>query len=210
MLRGTAMTSRITISAIRFGDGLRPGQDGPAGPFDLLASLGGRPAPTDAVTLRRLVEGRRLIQAVRGTDREEHAAARDVLRAALRQALQDWLARRIDARHGFPNRLEAFWFDHFAVKLPSLARRALIGPYLDEAIRPHIAGRFADLLKAVTLHPAMLYALDQAISVGPGSPVARTRAGASMRTWRGNCLSCTPSGSMAATPRPTSPSLPRS
>jgi uncharacterized protein (DUF1800 family) len=38
-----------------------------------------------------------------------------------------------------------------------------------EAIRPHVAGRFTDMLLAVFRHPAMLFYLDQTSSVGPNS-----------------------------------------
>src|SRR5207253_10674873 len=37
------------------------------------------------------------------------------------------------------------------------------------AIRPHVTGRFADMLAAVVGHPAMLLYLDNAVSIGPGS-----------------------------------------
>ena len=43
------------------------------------------------------------------------------------------------------------------------------GAYEREAIRPHVLGRFADLLVAVESHPAMLYYLDNAESIGPNS-----------------------------------------
>jgi uncharacterized protein (DUF1800 family) len=46
---------------------------------------------------------------------------------------------------------------------------------VEEAIRPHVAGRFADMLRAVTTHPMMLDYLDQSRSVGPNSDAARRR-----------------------------------
>ena len=42
-------------------------------------------------------------------------------------------------------------------------------PYVEEAIRPHVAGRFADMLRGVATHPLMLHYLDQARSMGPNS-----------------------------------------
>ena len=53
----------------------------------------------------------------------------------------------------------------------------LAGPMEFEAIRPHVLGKFTDMVLAVEKHPAMLLYLDQAISVGPNSPVG-SRAGA--------------------------------
>ena len=52
----------------------------------------------------------------------------------------------------------------------------LAGAFEVEAIRPHILGRFSDLLLAVESHPAMLLYLDQAQSIGPDSMVAERAA----------------------------------
>ena len=49
----------------------------------------------------------------------------------------------------------------------------LTGPFEREAIRPHVFGRFEDLLVAASSHPAMLIYLDQIKSVGPDSQYAR-------------------------------------
>jgi uncharacterized protein (DUF1800 family) len=49
----------------------------------------------------------------------------------------------------------------------------LVGPYEAEALRPHVFGRFADLLAAAESHPAMLIYLDQAQSIGPNSRAAQ-------------------------------------
>ena len=45
----------------------------------------------------------------------------------------------------------------------------MAGPYEREAIRPHVLGRFADLLLAVESHPAMLFYLDNVQSMGANS-----------------------------------------
>jgi uncharacterized protein (DUF1800 family) len=78
---------------------------------------------------------------------------------------------RIDAAYGadigFVERLVWFWSNHFCVsadKVPAMA-----GGYEREAIRPHVLGRFADMLQAAESHPAMLYYLDNAQSIGPNS-----------------------------------------
>jgi uncharacterized protein (DUF1800 family) len=42
-----------------------------------------------------------------------------------------------------------------------------------EAIRPHVLGKFSDMLLAVEQHPAMLIYLDQAQSIGPNSPAGQ-------------------------------------
>jgi uncharacterized protein (DUF1800 family) len=68
---------------------------------------------------------------------------------------------------GFVERLVWFWSNHFCVsadKIPAMA-----GAYEREAIRPHVLGRFADLLQAVESHPAMLFYLDNVESMGADS-----------------------------------------
>jgi uncharacterized protein (DUF1800 family) len=68
---------------------------------------------------------------------------------------------------GFVERLVWFWSNHFCVsadKIPAMA-----GAYEREAIRPHVLGRFADLLLAVESHPAMLFYLDNVESMGADS-----------------------------------------
>jgi len=70
---------------------------------------------------------------------------------------------------GFVERLVWFWSNHFCVSADKGPVRALSGAYEREAIRPHVLGRFADLLLAVETHPAMLIYLDNAGSIGPDS-----------------------------------------
>ena len=45
----------------------------------------------------------------------------------------------------------------------------MAGGYEREAIRPHVLGRFADMLQASAGHPAMLFYLDNSRSIGPNS-----------------------------------------
>jgi uncharacterized protein (DUF1800 family) len=65
---------------------------------------------------------------------------------------------------GFVERLVWFWSNHFCVSGSYMA-----GAYEREAIRPHVLGRFADMLQAAEGHPAMLDYLDNAQSIGPNS-----------------------------------------
>jgi uncharacterized protein (DUF1800 family) len=70
------------------------------------------------------------------------------------------------AETGFVERLVWFWANHFCVNVDATVAA---GAYVREAIRPHVLGRFADLLQAVESHPAMLLYLDNAGSMGPMS-----------------------------------------
>ena len=77
---------------------------------------------------------------------------------------------------GYVERLVAFWSNHFCVSaLKNGIGRGCAGPFEREAIRPHVLGRFADMLKAVERHPAMLNYLDNARSIGPDSAVGQNR-----------------------------------
>jgi len=71
---------------------------------------------------------------------------------------------------GIVERLVAFWSNHFCISAAKggLARM-WAGSFEREAIRPHVFGRFADMLKAVEQHPAMLFFLDNQQSLGPDS-----------------------------------------
>lgn len=53
--------------------------------------------------------------------------------------------------------------------------RHLVAPYVEEAIRPHVTGRFSDMLRAVVTSPMMLIYLDQVQSMGPNSRAAQNR-----------------------------------
>jgi uncharacterized protein (DUF1800 family) len=68
---------------------------------------------------------------------------------------------------GFVERLVWFWSNHFCVSADKVVGMA--GPYEREAIRPHVLGRFGDLLLAVESHPAMLFYLDNVESMGADS-----------------------------------------
>jgi uncharacterized protein (DUF1800 family) len=68
-----------------------------------------------------------------------------------------------------------FWFNHFNVyelknvPQPPNAVRMLLASYERDAIRPHVLGKFKDLLLATARHPAMLYYLDNWESIAPNA-----------------------------------------
>ncbi len=119
-------------------------------------------------------------EAMQGKPGQDAAAARDPIaearRFARRQA-QDYYVGAVSARAltaiasptPFAERLVHFWANHFAVSADKLEVVGLAGTMEFEAIRPHVMGRFGDMLHAVERHPAMLLYLDQAQSIGPNS-----------------------------------------
>jgi uncharacterized protein (DUF1800 family) len=76
----------------------------------------------------------------------------------------------------FAERLVHFWTNHFAVSADKTAVFGVAGTLENEAIRPHVDGRFVDLLTAVEQHPAMIGFLDNQYSVGKDSDLARLAA----------------------------------
>jgi uncharacterized protein (DUF1800 family) len=75
----------------------------------------------------------------------------------------------VNAKVGLTERLVWFWSNHFCVSADKGPVRVLCGAYEREAIRPHVLGKFSDMLLAVETHPAMLLYLDNARSIGPDS-----------------------------------------
>ncbi len=82
------------------------------------------------------------------------------------------LLRAIYSNHQLQELLVDFWYNHFNVFLNKGADRYLIPTYERDAIRPHVFGKFYDLLFATAKSPAMLFYLDNSQSVGQDSVVA--------------------------------------
>ncbi len=66
-----------------------------------------------------------------------------------------------------------FWYNHFNVFFNKRLDRYLVGDYERSAIRPHVFGRFEDMLIATAQHPAMLFYLDNFTSAAPDSVTGR-------------------------------------
>ncbi len=177
------MVSQATIAQIKFGYGL--GGKAPQTAADILARLGGPDRVREkypVVPLARAVELARALararkgeKAGKGGARAQLKAARREIDAAYGQGFVHALARIVETDNPFFERLTWFWADHFTATPKNASSRAAAPAYVDEAIRPHVTGRFADMLKAVVTHPFMLLYLDQVSSVGPNSAVGRKR-----------------------------------
>ncbi len=167
---------QAVIAVSRFGLGARPGEiDAAAGdPRGWLASqLSGSAAalPAELAGVAPAAERAAALLAARaaGGDRELIRMLRQDARAAY---IDDAIARIQAASRSpapFVERLVRFWSNHFTVSAARPVVANLCGPFEKEAIRPHLFGRFEDMLAAVVRHPAMLMYLDNAVSVGPNS-----------------------------------------
>jgi uncharacterized protein (DUF1800 family) len=171
--------SRTVIAVNRFGLGARPGQ------FDrvkrpetwLLDQLQGPPREPDV--FRDLPDSATVLTQARDLRREQREARRndeDVVKKYGRWARRNYVEQTaaryrhaVETDQPFHERLVHFWSNHFAVSADKQPLPAIAGLMESEAIRPHVGGKFADLLLAVEKHPAMIVYLDNQRSVGPGS-----------------------------------------
>ncbi len=167
----------------RFGYGIRPGATLFASPEAMLNSLK-QPDPLDKRFVRPSLGDRFALDAVartalrnnrqgKGDMSAEYQEARRAMRRVVAEDMKAYMLRATISDNGFRERLVAFWGDHFTVSGKNLRIQLALGDYTDSVIRPNIAGRFADMLKGVITHPAMLMFLDQHSSIGPNSVLGR-------------------------------------
>jgi len=160
------MDLRAPHAMIRFGLGRKPDDTLPNNPAEWLAAqvehLG--PVPAGGATVAEAMAASALDR-TEPRPPGEPSRARQMFRTEA-QALID-LAITTDAP--FHERLVWFWANHFTISLRRGIIAPLIGAYVRDAIRPHVTGKFGDMLLAVMRHPAMLLYLDNAGSTGPAS-----------------------------------------
>jgi uncharacterized protein (DUF1800 family) len=94
--------------------------------------------------------------------------ADELPRQLLVELTQARLLRAANSRRQFEEVLVDFWFNHFNVSAEKGRVRWMVNAYEREAIRPHVFGRFRDVLGATAKHPAMLWYLDGWLSVREG------------------------------------------
>jgi uncharacterized protein (DUF1800 family) len=182
--------SPATIAFNRFGLGIRPDNTLPADPKRFLADQFGRfdvrpsgyamlPEAGEIVERHRdaLKQLRREARE-NGTkpDKDEIKARRKEFGNQARMLYRAGVAARMNSALAtdapFIERLVHFWSNHFCVSADNLQLAAFAPAFERDAIRPHVLGRFKDMLFAVERHPAMLIYLNQVASVGPDSPLA--------------------------------------
>ena len=178
------------IAVLRFGLGAKPGDLAAAsaeprawllsqikGPVPL--AVNSPLAPSDQI-FAGLIQARDERQKMKQASATESPDAK-VAFNAIREAYQPHYRAQVLARaqsaalttRPFAERLVHFWSNHFAVSADKGVVYGLAGSLENEAIRPHVAGRFVDLLTAVEQHPAMIAFLDNQYSVGADSTAAR-------------------------------------
>ena len=181
-LRDPSLDGAIAVT--RFGLGARPGEIEAAAAdpqgwlrsqiraegADIPAMPDGRAAPSAQDNYRTLVTARASEKAA-GDDPLARKAALQPLHDAADSEVLGRMQLAAVTTAPFRERWALFWGNHFTVStLKGEELNATAAAFEREAIRPHVFGRFEDLLLASSRHPAILMYLDQPNSVGPDSP----------------------------------------
>lgn len=77
------------------------------------------------------------------------------------------IVRAVYSERQLAEQLSDFWFSHFNVFVYKDLDRWYLIPYERDSIRPHVLGKFRDLLEATAKSPAMLFYLDNSSSADP-------------------------------------------
>ena len=77
------------------------------------------------------------------------------------------MTRAIYSERQLQQVMDDFWFNHFNVYAAKGADKWLLTSYERDVIQPHTLGKFRDLLEATAKSPAMLFYLDNFLSVDP-------------------------------------------
>lgn len=165
------MDTRAAHALIRFGLGRRGAEALPATPESWLAAqLDGpdpalaRPSPSSSEGMTAM----RLDNTMRPADPKDRRAL-----PIITASTADAMTALVETDTPFRERLVWFWANHFTISRRQGGIAPISYAYVREAIRPHVTGRFADMLSAVMHHPAMLAYLDNWVSIGPNSPAGR-------------------------------------
>ncbi|MBC7740171.1 MAG: DUF1800 domain-containing protein [Candidatus Saccharibacteria bacterium] len=168
------------IEQIRFGYGPRAGQ-GVAQGFEadrVMAQLSADDPRGKAWDRPTLAERYALFDQYR-VEKDSAAGVQPVTALALKAMqvadIETFVARPAFADAGFVERLVNLWANRITISNASGAVARYMQNFRDEAIRPHIAGRYGDMLKATLWHPGMQFYLTQSGSVGPDSPAGKKK-----------------------------------
>lgn len=176
-----ALTAAV-VAATRFGYAPAPGEletiaqdprgwvlrqlDAPPAPLD--PSL-----PTSAAMVAEMLQARQDARQNQSDDAKK--AENERLRAIYLAEIEARSDAAVTSNVPLRERLTRFWSNHFTVSCVRPVIRGFAGAFEREAIRPHVTGRFVDMLLAAERHPAMLFYLDQVLSIGPNSQAGQRR-----------------------------------
>ena len=131
-------------------------------------------SPEEQRMLTASLKGKRdeVMEGMNPKQRETLMALNNPQQVVSDELAQGKLLRAIYSERQLQEVMVDFWFNHFNVFNGKGADRYLLTSYERDVIRPHAMGKFEDLLVATAKSPAMLFYLDNWLSVGPESEYA--------------------------------------
>jgi len=136
-------------------------------------------SPEEQLALGASLKGERgaaFAEGMSAEQRETLVAIYNPQRVVISELMQAKMLRAIYSERQLDEVMTDFWFNHFNVYIDKGADRYLLTAYERDVIRPHALGKFEDLLLATAKSPAMLFYLDNWLSIGPDSDLARGTA----------------------------------
>jgi len=131
-------------------------------------------SPEDQRALAATTRGQKgdaLMEGMSAQQKETVMALNNPEQVVVGELMQAKLLRAIYSERQLDEVMADFWFNHFNIFINKGADRFLLTSYERDAIRPHALGKFEDLLVATAKSPAMMFYLDNWLSVGPDSEV---------------------------------------
>lgn len=141
----------------------------------------------DQIALATALKGPKreeLLMGMTPHDRETVMALNNPLQVVDDELIEAKLTREIYSERQLQEVMTDFWLNHFNVFIGKEADRYLLTSYDRDVIRPHAMGKFEDLLVATAKSPAMLFYLDNWLSVGPNSDAANGVRKRANDNWR--------------------------
>jgi uncharacterized protein (DUF1800 family) len=123
-------------------------------------------------TINKGAKADALLDGMTAQQKETMQALKNPEQVVVDELMQAKLVRAIYSERQLDEVITDFWINHFNIFINKGADRYLLTSYERDAIRPHALGKFEDLLVATAKSPAMLFYLDNWLSVGPNSDIA--------------------------------------
>jgi uncharacterized protein (DUF1800 family) len=134
-----------------------------------------RMSPEDQRALEGSLKGDKreeFMEGMKPQQRETLMALNNPQQVVTTELVQSKLLRAVYSDRQLQEVMTDFWFNHFNVFIGKGADRYMLTGYERDVIRPRALGKFEDLLVATAQSPAMLFYLDNWLSVGPNSDFA--------------------------------------
>jgi uncharacterized protein (DUF1800 family) len=131
-------------------------------------------SPEDQRALAATAKGQKadaLMEGMSAQQKETVMALNNPEQVVVGELMQAKLVRAIYSERQLDEVMTDFWFNHFNIFINKGADRFLLTSYERDVIRPHVLGKFEDLLVATAKSPAMMFYLDNWLSVGPDSEI---------------------------------------